>query len=412
MIVCKIWDSEYPWDVRAEKISRALTDAGHEVHMVARNRDGRPLVESLPECTVHRLAPLPALGRRLNAASMFPAFFNPRWERLVRRVASQTRADVLLVRDLPLAPTAISVGRRLGIPVVLDMAENYPAMMRVIFLNGRQRLTDYVVRNPAIVRRVESWTLERVDHTLVVVEESRDRLVGLGVPAGRITIVGNTPPAARAAEGSVNERPLADGEPLEAIYLGLLEAPRGIGELIDAVHLCRQAGTAVRLTLIGDGRDRELFEAQVRRLGLGDDAVRFLGFVPNTEALALLRSAHVGIIPHHANESWNTTIPNKLFDYMSAGIAVIASDAAPVKRVINETGCGIAFKDRDAADLARALKQMRNNERRVTFAHAGRRAILNRYHWGLDVERLLHTLETIRTPGAMPLREHAPLPSP
>ncbi|HEY8506873.1 MAG TPA: hypothetical protein VIL32_00870, partial [Steroidobacteraceae bacterium] len=78
MIVCKIWDSEYPWDVRAEKISRALTDAGHEVHMVARNRDGRPLVESLPECTVHRLAPLPALGRRLNAASMFPAFFNPR----------------------------------------------------------------------------------------------------------------------------------------------------------------------------------------------------------------------------------------------------------------------------------------------------------------------------------------------
>ena len=37
MRICKIWDADYPWDVRVEKVARSLTEAGHEVHLVARN---------------------------------------------------------------------------------------------------------------------------------------------------------------------------------------------------------------------------------------------------------------------------------------------------------------------------------------------------------------------------------------
>src|SRR5690606_13666302 len=59
MRICKVWDAEYPWDVRVEKIARSLSEAGHTVHLVARNRDRRPTEEQLEECHVHRLAPLP-----------------------------------------------------------------------------------------------------------------------------------------------------------------------------------------------------------------------------------------------------------------------------------------------------------------------------------------------------------------
>ena len=47
MNILKVWDGEYPWDVRTEKVCRALTSRGHSVHMVARNRDGRVLREKL-----------------------------------------------------------------------------------------------------------------------------------------------------------------------------------------------------------------------------------------------------------------------------------------------------------------------------------------------------------------------------
>ena len=115
MRICKVWDAEYPWDVRVEKIARSLSEAGHTVHLVARNRDRRPTEEQLEECRVHRLAPLPpVLGAAANAASMFPAFFNPRWVGLILRTARRARADLILCRDLPLAPTAHWVAQRLG----------------------------------------------------------------------------------------------------------------------------------------------------------------------------------------------------------------------------------------------------------------------------------------------------------
>lgn len=393
MRICKIWDAEYPWDVRTEKVCRTLTEAGHEVHLVARNRDGRALEERLPECTVHRLAPLPGAGRRLSSASMFPAFFNPRWRGRISEVAGKVKPHLILVRDLPLAPTAVGVARSLGVAVMLDMAENYPAMIREIFENRKQRLLDYVVRNPAAVTAVERWSIRRVDHTLVVVDESRDRLAALGVPLERMTIVGNTPPLSRLQELSATRGRPGAKDSLELVYLGLLETPRGIETLLRAVAMRQGRGSPMRLTLIGDGRDRGDFERLARTLDLGADRVRFVGTVPNTEALRMLTQADIGIIPHHADESWNSTIPNKLFDYMAAGLPVVASNAKPVERVIHETGCGLVFRDRDPVDMAEALDRLHDPVTRRGYGEAGREGVARRYNWEADTARLLTAVD-------------------
>jgi hypothetical protein len=78
--IVHIYDGDYPTpDVRTEKISRALTDAACEVHIVARNRTWNTTREHLPEGVVHRMSPIRWLGRRLDSALGFPAFVNPRW---------------------------------------------------------------------------------------------------------------------------------------------------------------------------------------------------------------------------------------------------------------------------------------------------------------------------------------------
>src|SRR5213082_1852681 len=74
--ICKVWQVEYPWDVRAEKIALALTSAGHHVNLVARNRTSLPEIERLPEATVHRLTSWHWAPGWLNGASMVAAFFN------------------------------------------------------------------------------------------------------------------------------------------------------------------------------------------------------------------------------------------------------------------------------------------------------------------------------------------------
>src|SRR5690606_1805735 len=197
--ILKVWDADYPRDVRVETVCRALHGAGPEVHLVARNRQRRERFERLPYATVHRLGNFGLLGRAIDDAISFPAFCNPRWVRLIHGTASRAGAELILCRDLPLAPAAIWAGRRLGVPVVLDMAENYPAMIRAMWDARRQRPHDWLVRNPAAVARVEQWAIRRVDHILVVVEESRERLTELGVSGDRITIVSNTPSKSRPA---------------------------------------------------------------------------------------------------------------------------------------------------------------------------------------------------------------------
>ncbi len=385
-----IWDAEYPWDVRVEKIARTLTDAGHAVHLVARNRRGDRTTERLPEGTVHRLAPLRWAPRSLNAASMFPAFFNPRWIRAIARTARNVGADVILSRDLPLAIPAVLAGRSVGIPVVLDLAENYPAMLRSRWEAGRMRPIDVLLRNPALARLVERWALPRADHVLVVVEEAGPRLVASGVAPDRLTVVSNTPPVARIVPRT---RPSGDPQrPLHLVYLGLMEEPRGVRILLDAAAGLARRGVPYRLTLFGAGRELSDFRAHARALGLANSQADFRGHVPNTEALAALTDADVGVIPHYADESWHTTVPNKLFDYLAAGLAVVTSDARPAARIVRDTGAGLVYRHPDAGNLERAIVQLTDPEFRRACVWRGQLAVRNTYNWERDTTRLVSAL--------------------
>lgn len=388
--IAYLWDADYPWDVRTEKVCGALTESGHDVHIIARNKGWRPLTEALPEGTVHRMPPWRWAGTRADQWLSFPAFLNPRWVTHVRRQVRALEPHVLIVRDLPLCPTALWVGHRAGIPVILDMAENYPAMIQAIWTAGRQGPVDFLVRNPRLVAMVERYCLARLDKVIVVVEESGERLEGLGVPRDRIAVVSNTPRRARAE--AVRPAVRDGGRPLSLVYLGLMEIPRGVGDLIAAMARLRDDGRAVRLRLIGEGRDRHLFEARAAALGLGAPQVEFLGYVENRRALELVAEADVGVIPHHADEAWNTTIPNKLFDYMAAGLAVVTSDAVPAARIVTETGAGCVFRSGAPDELAAAILTLQHPTARAAAGAAARQAILRRYHWERDANRLQETI--------------------
>ncbi len=391
--VLYVWDADYPWDVRTEKVCRALVEAGHPVAIAARNSAWRPIDEVLPEGRVLRMRPLRRLGQALDRQLSFPAFFNPRWISHLIDAARQHGADVVMVRDLPLAPTALWVARHLGLPVVIDMAENYPAMIRDNWRTGRAKPLDALVRNPSLISMVERFVVPRMDHVITVVEESSDRVEGLGVPRSRITCVSNRPPAARV-HASIPKRSTTSGA-VRFTYLGLMEMPRGIIDVLEATAALSRESMPLEVDLIGDGRDLELFQSRARALGLAAPAVRFLGRLENREALRMLATADVGLVPHHADESWNTTIPNKLFDYMAAGLPVITSDAIPAARVVRETGAGLVYRSQDPADLARCMRACSDPELRARLGEAGRRAVQTQHNWEADTAALLDVVTTV-----------------
>jgi glycosyltransferase involved in cell wall biosynthesis len=399
MIVCHVWDADYPWDVRVEKVCDSLIKK-HEVHLVCRNSLRRPRYERVKGLHIHRLPCLPERYGSLNRLVGFPAFFNPVWVHAIWRTIRQSKADVILVRDIPLALTAIGVGRLAGIPVVLDMAENYPAMIRDLWDHEGFSLVNFAVRNPRLVSLVERISLKLCDHIVVVVEESRDRVVALGVPESKVSLVINTPTLDRLYSAPESRLSGASSrrDTLTLIYLGLIEAPRGLDTVIEGMERLRDRNPNLRLRIIGSGRDTERLRAIVREKAL-TDRVEFLGWIDYQAAIRHIHEADIGLVPHDATESWNTTIPNKLFDYMSMGKAVIVSNAKPTERIVVEEHCGAVFKERDPDDFAKAVLKLNDADFRRTCGQRGREAVIRRYNWQRDEERLLAAIEIAAAQG-------------
>jgi glycosyltransferase involved in cell wall biosynthesis len=407
--ICKVWDADYPWDVRVEKVARSL-GSEHEVHLVCRNDKRRSTYELRDGLHIHRLPAMPGLPDRPHAIAGFPAFFNPLWIRAIARTARRHRAQLLLVRDLPLALATLFVGRVLGLPVVLDMAENYPAMVRDLRDSRQDRTGFRLVRNPWLVRMVERLSVRHVDHILTVVDESRDRLVKLGVPDARISVVMNTPSLQRwrtLQERVERQPPLGGRDELVVAYLGVLEAPRGLGVAIQAMRRVRQRMPRARLVIIGSGRDEGRFRAEAARAGV-TAGVEFRGWMDYEDALTYLSRCDVGLVPHHVTESWQTTIPNKLFDYMSIGKPVLVSDARPTERIVREERCGLVFPDRDERALAEAIVALGDPDVREACGQRGREAIRRRYNWEADERRLLAAIA--KTAGLAHVGRQARLP--
>jgi glycosyltransferase involved in cell wall biosynthesis len=255
-------------------------------------------------------------------------------------------------------------------------------------------IVNFLVRNPSIIRTVERVSVRQCDHVVAVVEESRTRLMSLGVDPARISLVINTPTSARLVDSprvsgvGVSRGPRS----LTILYLGLLEWARGIETAIRAIPLVRKRLPQVKLVIVGSGRHEAHFKQVVAQLEL-QDSVQFLGWLDYTKAIEVIKECDIGLVPHHATESWNTTIPNKLFDYMSMGKPVIVSNAKPTERIVREESCGLVFEDQNAEDLSRVILELQHESVREEMGRNGREAVATKYNWAVDEERLLKALD-------------------
>ena len=385
MNILYIWDADYPWDVRVEKTCRSLQQNGHEIHIAARNLRKSSVYEHADGMHIHRLKPWKS--DRLNYMLSFPAFFSPIWLKHLNNVIRKHSIELIIVRDLPMAIAGIWSGRISGIPVMFDMAEDYTAMVRVIWEHSKFDGLNLLVRNPYAAKLVERYALRRSDHILVVVDEMVDVALDGGCDRDRVTVVGNTPPLEGFNESGPDEvdlQPIRDR--YSAIYTGGLEMARGIQTVLQAIPVIVREIPDFLFVVVGDGPNRQRLEASAAKRGVTDH-VSWVGWVDHDHIFDYIRSCDVGIIPHFVTPHVDTTIPNKLFDYMGCGVPVVASDARPMKRVIEEERAGITFRSGDAEDLAAGVLEIRTAT--VDYGRNGFTAVQNKYNWATDEQRLL-----------------------
>jgi len=169
-----------------------------------------------------------------------------------------------------------------------------------------------------------------------------------------------------------------EDEQIQLIYIGKLHRERGLMPLCLALEEVSQQGLNFRLSLVGDGPQRdELAELASKTAG----CIRVLPQVPHTEIPALLHRSHIGVtsLPAADNAKFQASSPIKLFEYMAAGLPILATRNACHTDVVGTGQYVFWAQDADKDSMVAALHMAW--EKRFTFAALGQESAQSVDDW-------------------------------
>ena len=292
----------------------------------------------------------------------------------VYRAAVAEHASVYHLHDPELLPVGVAL-RRTGAAVVYDAHEDAPL----------QVLGKHWIPAPlrplaaACVRATASATYGSVDAFVAATPS-----IAAGLPPDRTVVVQNFPVVEELA--TPDAPALADREHL-GVYVGGLSGGRGIREMVVAAGLVSE-GLDFRLLLAGRW-GRAGLESEIARVP-GADRVEFLGWQSRSAIRRLLARVRLGLVPLHPARNYLESYPIKLFEYMAAGLPVVASDFPLWRRIVEGAGCGLLIDPLDPSSIASAVTRLLDHpEEASAMGDRGRRAVMARYRWDVEAEKLI-----------------------
>lgn len=388
-------------EVRTRRFAKLLDQEGASVTVLARNTTEDPArgtvqdeldqpIEQLEYATVHRFSWLgdTRLGRLITAALPL----NPFWILWFFIQFRRRDLDAVIACGLRSGLACVLVGKLLGIPVIVDVRENYPAFVETL---STESLFQRIVYNRHVVDVLERATVRLADGVIVVADVRATQLMEKGVGPDRIVRVMNAPLLSEERTEDLLGEDSTDSEEetIRIVYLGVIREARGLQTIIRSLPAFDES-TSVEFRIAGDGPFVTELEELARDLGVQDRVV-FEGYIDPDEVADFLHSGSIGVIPHEPNQHWNNTIPNKAFDYMCAGLPILATETPPMMDLLSRIDCGTTVPANPRPkDVSRAIENdIRGDSSRL--GRNGRRAVQNEYNWTAECQTLLEMLVDI-----------------
>ncbi len=178
----------------------------------------------------------------------------------------------------------------------------------------------------------------------------------------------------------------------DVVYVGGITHSRGLREMLEAARRVRDPHA--RLVLIGSFGAPEV-EREARSLP-GWDAVEYLGRVGRPEVRERLAAARVGLVVLHPERGYRESLPIKLFEYMAAGLPVIASDFPYWRELLEPIGCATYVNPLEPDAIAAAIDELlADEERALDMGRRGAAAVRESLNWQQEEPKLLDLYERL-----------------
>ncbi|MFB1632412.1 MULTISPECIES: glycosyltransferase [unclassified Pseudomonas] len=341
------------------KECRSLARAGYEVHLVVADGKGEEIKEDV---TIHDVGVLPGRLNRMISTT-----------RRVGEQAIKLDADIYHFHDPELLPVGLKLKRK-GKKVIFDAHEDLPKqLMGKPYLN---KASKFLLSN--IFKGVERLVCGRFDAVISAtshITEKFSRINNLSVTVNNFPMLGEL--SNDAIEWSSKRA--------EVSYIGGIASIRGIIQVVTAMSYVK---TPARLQL--GGKFSESATETAAKADPGWSKVDELGFVSREGVRDALARSVGGVVtflpaPNHIDSQ-----PNKMFEYMSAGVPVIASNFPLWREIIEGNDCGLCVDPLKPQEIAQAIDYLVGHpEHAEAMGRRGQRAVQEKYNWSIEEKTLL-----------------------
>jgi colanic acid biosynthesis glycosyl transferase WcaI len=218
----------------------------------------------------------------------------------------------------------------------------------------------------SVLRRVEAWTLNRVDHVVVLSSAMEQALRNLGVKTPALVVHPHIDTRA------IVPLPRPEGAPPTCMYSGNLGRKQGLDQLLDMAEVMRNLAPDVRILIRGEGAIRTQLVERAETLGLTN--VRFEPLVAKQDVSRSLAEGDVHLVPQLPGGR-EFAVPSKAFAIMAAGRPFVATaeNGSPLADLAHSVGAGICVDSGDVRAFAEAtLQLLHDDRRRAQMGAAGR----------------------------------------
>lgn len=390
---------------RCGMLCEALVTRGHEVqwwsstfhHVRKVHRYSSAQTLTLRPGVTIRLIYAPGYRRNLSLARI-------RHNRAIAEAfaveAARTPAPDIAFCTMPtpeLAEKGVELGARKGFPVIVDVNDLWPDSYLGIMpwpfrwparlaLIPEFRRMSRICRGAGALTAVSETYLAWALSYAMRSRSAHDRVFPLAYPA---------PPAGLAAEPRsrvtevLKQYRIPEGRIL-ATFVGTFGSTYDLETVVEAARILEQRGAEVQIVLAGDGEKA----ASLRARATGLSNVTFAGWLDHAAIQALLASSAIGLAVYTASAP--QSMPNKPFEYMAAGVALVSSLNGELQNLLESEHIGLYYRAGDAESLAGVIAALCGGvERRMTMGANSYRIFAERFRGEVVYPALARHLEAV-----------------
>jgi glycosyltransferase involved in cell wall biosynthesis len=361
--------------VHMQEALRAMLRLGLEVHLFS-SRLGDEAIYDLSALQVH---PLPKIVNRYGQS---PMAMNQIVRSALGRETDDRAFDLIYERFSLYSHVGMEFAREFQIPSVLEvnapLLEEHAARGTLIDSAGAEDCAMRAFRAAGLITAVSKQLSN-------IIEQHPNA-------RGRVRVV----PNAVNPDRFHNIEPARPKDGFVIGYVGALRTTGGFNTLIDAFATVARESSQAQLLIVGDGPAREHLNREIASRNL-INRVHFTGEVGPDAIPGLLASMDVAVAPYPPTSTFYSS-PLKLYEYMAAGLPIIASRIGQVEEVIRDGLTGMLFTPGHAPGLAKALRELETNSMKRSLLGGAARAAIQEHTWENQMTAVL-TLAGLKMPA-------------